>query len=249
LKARASLTALAVQTPSKQKNLHIVPRLRRVPVDAVAEPAIEIAVKQMEARQAVAAARVVAPGVNEEAAARAAEAEIVVRAVAGDRDAFSDLYENHYDQIQRYVLYRVSSLEEAEDITQRVFVQAWQAIGRYRPTGSPFVAWLFTIAHNLVVSFYRKHRQTAPLDDEIEEERPSSSPEFMAEAGFERDRTRSAVSALRPDYQKVIYLRFNDNRSHRDIAEELGKSEGAVRVMQHRALLKLRGILEHEQAA
>ena len=246
---RLAVLSGATETPSRPKSFNVASKLRRVRVNGTAVPPVEISVKQMTAGQADAAGEIAAPEIEEEVAARATEAAIVARAVAGDPDAFSRLYEKHYEQIHRYVLYRVSSIEEAEDITQRVFMQAWPAIGRYRPTGSPFVAWLFTIAHNLVVTFYRKKRQTAPLDDQIEEGNLSSSPEFVAEAEFEQNRTRSAVSELRPDYQKVIQLRFTDNRSHRDIAVELGKTEGAVRVMQHRALIRLRGILESEKAA
>jgi RNA polymerase sigma-70 factor (ECF subfamily) len=184
-----------------------------------------------------------------EAARRAEENELVIRAIDGDRGAFTTLYDTYYDQIYRYVLYRVSSLEDAEDIAQLVFLQAWRAIGRYRVTGSPFVAWLFTIAHNLVVSFYRRNRSTVPLEQEIVEVRRTSHPEFAAESVLDQQRARSAIAQLRPDHQKVITLRFIDNLPHRDIANSMGKTEGAVRVIQHRALLELRRILEREEAA
>ena len=140
-------------------------------------------------------------------------------------------------------------MEDAEDLVQVVFLQAWRAIGRYKVTGSPFVAWLFTITHNLVVSFYRGNHATVALEKDIPEVRQTSHPEFAAESVLDQERTRTAISKLRPDHQKVINLRFIENLAHRDIAESLGKSEGAVRVIQHRALLELRHILEREEAA
>jgi RNA polymerase sigma-70 factor (ECF subfamily) len=191
-------------------------------------------------------------GVNPDEAeeeAKRQELALVNRAIAGDKVAFTELYDKYHDQMYRYVLYRVSSLEDAEDINQLVFLQAWRAIGRYHITGSPFVAWLFTIAHNLVVSFYRRNRSTVPLDQEFEESRPGSHPEFATETILDQERTRVAISKLRPDHQKVINQRFMENRPHRDIANSMGKTEGAVRVIQHRALVELRRILEREEAA
>src|SRR5439155_11574729 len=106
------------------------------------------------------------------------------------------------------------------------FLQAWRAIGRYKVTGSPFVAWLFTIAHNLVVSFYRRSRSTVPLDQEIVEVRRTSHPEFAAEAVLDQERTRVAIAQLRPDHQKVIRLRFIENLAHRDIANRWASRRG-----------------------
>lgn len=177
------------------------------------------------------------------------EEALVTRAVTGDKSAFTRLYDLHYDRVYRHVLYRVPRTEDAEDLTQQVFLQAWRAIGRYRPTGSPFAAWLFTIAHNLVMSFYRHHRSVQWLDQqEAPELRSDVDPEQMAQVSLDQARVRAAIQRLRPEQQQVVTLRFLENLGHREIAEALGKSEGAVRVIQHRALEQLRRLLEQEGA-
>jgi RNA polymerase sigma-70 factor, ECF subfamily len=182
-----------------------------------------------------------------EVPAQEVEESLVTQAIEGDKSAFTRLYDLHYDRVYRHVLYRVPSSEDAEDLTQLVFLQAWRAIGRYQLTGTPFIAWLFTIAHNLVMSFYRRTKPTTPLEDDRREERSDNDPEHSAEAKFDQERIRAAITHLRPEHQQVITLRFLENLPHRDIAESLGKSEGAVRVIQHRALGELRRILEREE--
>lgn len=178
------------------------------------------------------------------------EQALVFQAVAGDQVAFTRLYDLYYDRIYRHVLYRVRSVQDAEDLSQQVFLQAWRAMGRYRPTGAPFVAWLFTIAHNLVMSFFRRNRLLVSRDEdpmELEGVVGEGDPEEEAEAHVDQARVRAAVGQLRPEHQLVVTLRFLENLSHRDIAESLGKSEGAVRVIQHRALRELRRIMEREE--
>src|SRR5437762_6742034 len=95
----------------------------------------------------------------------AVEAARIQRAQRGDAGAFAELYDEHLDRVFRHVLYRVGNRADAEDLTQQVFLRAWQALGRYRITGSPFIAWLLTIAHNLVVDHYKARRELTPLDD------------------------------------------------------------------------------------
>ena len=175
------------------------------------------------------------------------EESLVIQAIGGDRAAFTRLYDLHYERVYRHVLYRVPSSEDAEDVTQLVFLQAWRAIGRYRVTGSPFIAWLLTIAHNLTMTFYRRHRPTSPLMEDTKEDRTDSDPEIQAENVLSQQRVRAAITRLRPDHQQVITLRFLESLAHRDIALAMGKTEGAVRVIQHRALAELRRILAREE--
>lgn len=184
---------------------------------------------------------------TDQLAAQETEDSLVTQAIGGDKSAFTRLYDLHYDRVYRHVLYRVPSSEDAEDLTQLVFLQAWRAIPRYQTTGTPFVAWLFTIAHNLVMSFYRRARPTSQLDEDTREQRSDSDPEQTAAMKFDQQRVRAAITQLRPEHQQVITLRFLENLPHRDIAEVVGKSEGAVRVIQHRALAELRRILEREE--
>ena len=188
------------------------------------------------------------PRLTEAPTPREPDDSLIVQAIGGDKIAFTQLYDFYYDRVYRHVLYRVPSAEDAEDLTQLVFLQAWRAIGRYRITGSPFIAWLVTIAHNLVMSFYRRNRPTSSLDQDPMEERGDSDPELRTETTFDQERIRAAITQLRPEHQQVVTMRFLENLAHRDIAIALGKSEGSIRVIQHRALGELRRILEHEQS-
>jgi RNA polymerase sigma-70 factor (ECF subfamily) len=172
--------------------------------------------------------------------------ELIADAIAGDAEAFALLYESYLDRIYRHIHYRVSNPSDAEDLTQRVFMQAWSAIGRYRQTNSPFLAWLFTIAHNLTVSFYRSAKSQYYLEHEVVNQGREISPESAAETGEREIAVRRAILRLKPQQQQVVMLRFIENLSHAEVAAALGKSEAAVRVVQHRALHELRQILGTE---
>jgi len=174
------------------------------------------------------------------------EAGLVKRAVGHDAEAFGKLYDMHVDRVYRHVYYRVGNEHDAEDLTQQVFLKAWQAIHTYKRTTSPFVAWLMTISHNLVVDFYRTRKDRSYLEAEVLADGPASSPEGAAEASFEQQRLRRAILQLGGDEQQVVILRFIEGFEFAEIASVLKKKEGNVRVILHRALVKLRNILEKE---
>ncbi|OGN97231.1 MAG: hypothetical protein A2Z77_06610 [Chloroflexi bacterium RBG_13_51_36] len=175
------------------------------------------------------------------------EAVLVQRAVGHDAEAFGKLYDMHVDRIYRHVYYRVGNGHDAEDLTQQVFLKAWQAIDRYKRTASPFVAWLMTISHNMVVDFYRTRKDRAYLEAEVLADGSASSPEGAAEASFEQQRLRRAILQLGGDEQQVVILRFLEGFEFAEIASLMKKKEGNVRVILHRALAKLRSILEKER--
>jgi RNA polymerase sigma-70 factor (ECF subfamily) len=175
------------------------------------------------------------------------EAVLIQRAVGHDAEAFGKLYDIHVDRIYRHVYYRVGNEHDAEDLTQQVFLKAWQAIHRYKTTASPFVAWLITISHNIVVDFYRTRRDKSYLEAEVLADGPASRPEAVAEASFEQQRLRRAILQLGGDEQQVVILRFIEGFEFAEIASILKKKEGNVRVILHRALAKLRNILEKEK--
>lgn len=183
---------------------------------------------------------------EEKAAAAALEAARIERAQAGDAQAFAELYELHLDRIYRHVLYRVSDRTEAEDLSQQVFVRAWRALGRYRITGSPFIAWLLTIAHNLIVDYYKARRDVTPLDNALDLPAREADPAEQALAGVRATELREAIAQLRPEYAQIVVMRFLEGFSPGEIAAVIGKSEGNVRVMQHRALQELRRRLDRE---
>ena len=171
---------------------------------------------------------------------------LVKKAVGHDAEAFGRLYDMHIDRVYRHIYYRVGNEAYAEDLTQQVFLKAWQAIDRYKKMASPFIAWLMTISHNLVVDFYRTRKDRAYLEAEILADDSAPSPERAAEASFEQQRLRRAILQLGGDEQRVVILRFMEGFEFGEIASLLKKKEGNIRVILHRALVKLRNILEKE---
>ena len=175
------------------------------------------------------------------------EATLVQRAIGHDPEAFGRLYDTHVDRVYRHIYYRVGNEQDAEDLTQQVFLKAWQAIPRYKKTASPFIAWLMTISHNLIVDSYRMRKDTAYLEAEVLADSPASNPEQAAEASFEQQHLRRAILKLGSDEQQVVILRFIEGFEFAEIASVLKKKEGNVRVILHRALVKLRSILEEDK--
>jgi RNA polymerase sigma-70 factor (ECF subfamily) len=173
---------------------------------------------------------------------------LVQRAIGYDAEAFGRLYDMHVDRVYRHIYYRVSNEQDAEDLTQQVFFKAWQAIPKYKKTASPFIAWLMTISHNLVIDFYRTRykRDKAYLEADIMADESVPSPEQETEARFDQQQVRRAILQLPKDQQRVILLRFVEGFRNAEIASILGKSEGAIRVILHRGLVALRYILEKE---
>lgn len=171
------------------------------------------------------------------------ESYLVEKAISGDADAFARLYDIHVARVYRHAYFRVNEASEAEDITHQAFLQAWQAIGRYRYTGAPFVAWLLAITHNLIIDHFRKHPRGKTLDESV-------VADFLVDErseldrGLDRDRIHQALSHLRPEQQRVITMRLIDDLDYPEIARAIGKSEGNVRVILHRSLSALRRILE-----
>jgi len=176
------------------------------------------------------------------------EISLIQRAIQHDDSAFVCLYDLHVDKVYRHVYYRVRDRDDAEDITQEVFVRAWKAIGRYKATGAPFLSWLTTIAHNLVIDHYKhlaKHKTTA-----FDESKEGMSHQIIDkdsqidfDGDIDRDLLEKAISKLKGDKQKVVLMHFIDGLSYTEIARALKKREGAIRVIQYRALKELRDIL------
>jgi RNA polymerase sigma-70 factor (ECF subfamily) len=176
------------------------------------------------------------------------EEDLVRRAQRREPEAFGQLYEEHFDRIYRYVLIRVRNQADAEDITQQVFLKALESIGSYRWRGMPFASWLFRIAHNLVVDHWKRmsrQKVEAVAPDEIDELAVGSSgdPAALTELNFDVKQLAVACQQLTDGQREIISLRFAGGLSVAESAKVMGKSEGAVKVLQHAALVKLRRIL------
>jgi RNA polymerase sigma-70 factor (ECF subfamily) len=167
------------------------------------------------------------------------ESALIAAARQGDRDAISELYAAHVQAIFRYIAYRVDSDATAEDLTSEVFLRMVKNVSTYSDTGAPFAAWLYRIAANLITDHYRQNRHTSPEalpEDLVTDE---TDPFGRAAQAAEREVLRRALQTLPPDFQTLLILRFMEGLPNAEVAAALEKSEGAVRVMQHRALKAL----------
>ncbi len=171
------------------------------------------------------------------------EESLVQRAKQRDQKAFAQLYEEHFDKIYRYVALRIGDRTEAEDMTQQVFLNALKSISSFKWKGVPFAAWLFRIAHNQVVDYLRKKsKQTAVLLDESLVS-SDSNPQLMAEHSLDVEQLLLATGRLTEAQRQVISLRFAGELSINQVANIMGKSQGAVKALQHSAIVALRKIL------
>lgn len=168
---------------------------------------------------------------------------LVDRATAGDREAFGELYDRCVRRVFRHVSYMVNDVDLAEDLTEQTFLRALEAIHRYERRGVPFLAWLLRIARNLYLNDRRVQRNNSSIHNKWNGG-AAASPEFYCEAKLDGEEVWRAVRALDGDQRQVIVLRFMDGLSYADVADVLGKSVGAVRVAQYRALRALRRRLE-----
>jgi len=170
---------------------------------------------------------------------------LVERAADGSFGAFGELYSIYLDQIYRYVFYQVRDKMTAEDLTEEIFLKAWEAIGRYKQKSLAFSAWLYRIAHNHVIDYFRTRRQHPPLD----EKKPATSgnPEQALEKELMQQELAEALSYLPPQQKQVIILKFIEDLDNREVAQIMRKSPGAIRVMQMRALVSLRQKLSSEE--
>lgn len=172
---------------------------------------------------------------------------LIKQAVEGDSEAFGILYVRYMDAIYRYIFFRVSDEQEAEDLTEEVFIRAWEALPNYQHGQFPFTSWLYRIAHNLVIDHHRK-RKADPLPDlELHQSGSSRSNEDKVLHRLDSAMLVDALQQLDPEEQQVVVLRFVEGLSHREVADVIGKSEGASRIIQHRALAALQKYLSKMQ--
>ncbi len=155
----------------------------------------------------------------------------------------SSLYEEYFDKIARYAYLRIGDRAEAEDLAGEVFLRALESLKSYKERGVPLGAWLFKIAHNLVVDYLRKRqkRKTVPIDDvQIES---GLNPATVAETKIELERVTKAMEQLTQQQREVLGLRFFGGLMSGEVAQVVNKSDGAVREMQRAAIEKLRKLL------
>jgi len=172
--------------------------------------------------------------------------KLVEMAQGGDTQAFAQIYDELVKPVYRYIYYRVEEAI-AEDLTEETFFKAWQNLKQYKKGKSPFSSWVFRIAHNLVVDYYRKNNITEEIDETMADTKETANPENDINIKLTNIRLRKVIRKLPDNYQQVIILKYINELDNNEIAETIGKSEAAVRTIQCRALEKLRSLLSEER--
>jgi len=174
------------------------------------------------------------------------EAKLIKRAKEGDPAAFAEIYDRHHSPIYRYIFFRVGSEATAEDLTSEVFVRMVEKIDQFTYRGRPLLAWLYTIARNLVAGHHRyfeKH-EVLPLDEGLRAN--AINPEKAANLALNQRNLAAALEKLTEWQRQVIILKFFEGMDNQTVAEIMDKSVGAVKSLQHRGLAALRRIFDQQ---
>ena len=170
------------------------------------------------------------------------EESLVRRAQKQDQEAFARIYEEYFDRIYRYITLKIGDAVEAEDLTQQVFLNTLRSISSFKWRGKPFSAWLYRIAHNQVVDYLRKKKRTAvPLEETLAS--AGDNPQQAAERKLDIEQVLAAARHLTGAQREVISLRFTSDLSIAQVAGVMGKSQGAVKALQHSGIVALRKAL------
>lgn len=165
------------------------------------------------------------------------EATLVRMAQQGDREMFARLYEAYNSRIYRYVYFRVPDEPLAEDLTSQVFLKVWEKLGTYQVGQSPFMAWIYRIAHNTVIDYYRTRKAAVSMEDVREVELCHYDDiEEKLDNQLQSQELRAAMAGLTKEQQQVLLLKFVAGMSTTEIAKKMRKQEGAVRALQMRGL-------------
>ena len=170
------------------------------------------------------------------------EEGLIKKAKNRDSEAFGLLYDQHLPPIYRFILLKTGSKVTAEDLTHQVFLNAWQNIENYQSQGFPFSSWLYRIASNAVIDYYRTDKKHFNLEA-IEEPAASNNLEEKIDQRFEMNLVRTAIKELPDEQQTIIIMKFVEDLTNKEIAAALGKSEGAVKTAQHRSIQNIKKII------
>jgi len=163
---------------------------------------------------------------------------LIEEAASGNFEAFGDLYSLYLDRIYRYVFYQVNDRMTAEDITEEVFLKAWKAIGTCKGKEKTFLSWLYRIAHNHLINTLRSMTRLMSIEKynivEI------NDPKQDLETNQDYQELLKTITCLPQNQKQVIILKFIEGMDNREISQIMKKNEGAIRVLQMRALSKLK---------
>lgn len=169
--------------------------------------------------------------------------QLIRRAQVGDKEAVSALYRTYAPAIYRYIFYRVPTIADAEDLTAEVFLKMVEGLPGYQLTGVPFEAWLYRIATARLNDYYRRNRRRpqSELTENLSDARPA--PEEQLQRTEEVEALRAVLRRFDQEEQTILLLRFVERKSHKEVADILGKTVSAVKSTQHRVLVQLANLL------
>ncbi|MFU8773150.1 MAG: RNA polymerase sigma factor [Anaerolineales bacterium] len=176
----------------------------------------------------------------------ATDTELVNQTRKGITSAYGELYDRYFKQLYRYIYFRVQNQEEAEDLTEIVFLKTLESIRHRRAAIDNFQGWLFRTAHNLVIDHYRTERSQVSIENIAELRDSQKLPEKQVQHQFDSVELAKAIATLSPEFQQVIVCRFISGMSHAETSKIMGVNQGYLRVLQFRALKQLRNVLKRE---
>lgn len=171
------------------------------------------------------------------------DSTLIAAAKAGDREAFAELYRIHSQRVYRHICYITGDPHEADDLTNETFIQAWKSIPKYEDRGVPIEHWFLRIGHRMATHHLKRRKPVQDIENVRLEDPSDRQPERLAELAGDIAELRAAVLELPEAHRQVIIWRFIEGLSYEEVANMLGKSTGAIRVIQFRALRQLREIL------
>jgi RNA polymerase sigma-70 factor, ECF subfamily len=173
-------------------------------------------------------------------------AQTLVQAQAGSEQALAALYNHYFERVYRFIYYRVSHKETAEDLTEEVFVKLFKNL-RSLQQPKAFEGWLFQIARNLVIDYYRSKKAVVPLEEIENTLEYETNIVDLVNLQMEQTIFIKLLKELSPEQQQVIKLKFLEDIDNEAIAQVMKKTEGAIRVIQHRAIAKLKELTDNFQ--
>lgn len=175
-----------------------------------------------------------------------AEWDVVRRAQLYEEDALRSLYETYYPKIYNYAFLQLGDIHAAEDLAGDVMLKMIESIKSYRFRGLPFGAWVFRIARNRLIDLHRRRKRRGEVDLSEKLASTLANPQSMAERALERGQLQIALKHLTDEQRQVTVLKFIEGFDNRSIGRIMGRSEGAIKSLQHRALGSLRRLLNPE---
>jgi RNA polymerase sigma-70 factor (ECF subfamily) len=175
-------------------------------------------------------------------------ASLVSKARLGDRDAFGILYEKYTVPIYRFIYFKVSSKEEAEDITQVVFLKAWKSVERFKGKDTQLTSWLYSIARNCVIDHYRKKKDVLVEEPEIFNSlEAKEKTDTLSTSREAKEEVEKLLEQLPDKQREILVLRFINEVSNKEIAKIYKMRQSAIRKIQSRALATLREITKDNE--